>query len=995
MEKSEKSPLGLQLLAVIATLGIIINGLMSQSGIINHLNTKILSHQFIAGWGIYGVTLLGFNIVALIAGYLLVNKTFKVSAAIRLWLIVLLYSIGSAILYWAKDSQFRTLLALARTLAPIGHNVYWLATAAVVIVLLAPIFNKVLTSLSPKQLDAFALVLFLFTSVESTFFKEGIFNLGMGQNFIWMTVVYLFGAYFKLANVANRIKVWPLLMGLLTAGFTAAFLILASIQKSTQDINIYGRFIHLQSLPIFIASVAVFLLFAKWQSRKPLPFIGMLTSILVDIYIISKTPFIVVNYLQPHMVKLGHLHSTKAIIVYFVGLAVLLFVSGLVIGLLRWSLFQVTRLDKAIDKLTSDRLVDWLERVKKYALAHKVQIEQFVFMLLTFSVLIIVLDMSQVDWSVKEAFFNMFLRASIFWTNMLILVIFMAIFMAIFNRYWVSLMVISIVMVGFSVGSFEKLIARQEPVLPADISELGSFSELAGMVSKNLLIGAVIGLVILIVITVALQWRSRIKKSFGWRMRLVLLVIGALGVSSFYTLNHETSLAHKYMTSIKFNPRFYDQTKGAYRSGPLLTFVNNLDVQVMAKPKGYNQATVDKLVAKYRNVATEINKTRKYDDMDKQTVIYVLSESLQDPTHNPGVKMSGQPLPYLQQLKKETTSGMMLSSGYGGGTANIEYQVFTSMALNNFSPTVSTPYVQVVPKMKEVPSMMSLFNYKVDVHPYVATLYNRINVFKDFGFNKFFYRGSKYPLTYQKRIGKSIRVSDDSAFKEVELRLNEHKEGQMIGLETMQNHTPYPNVYPQNQFTVTSNDWNMSDAEKQSIANYTEGAHYTDQALKKFIKKLDSYNRPITMLFYGDHLPGVWNAIPMDKYGLQLHETDWFIYSNKYSRTHNAKLKNTKIVSPNDFSALVLDHMNQKVSPFYALMTEVATKLPAMSIDSGRRANGTNDNGNSELVSPDNKLIDPNNLSIKQKQIYADYKMIQYDITAGKQYSLHDGDFIK
>ena len=38
----------------------------------------------------------------------------------------------------------------------------------------------------------------------------------------------------------------------------------------------------------------------------------------------------------------------------------------------------------------------------------------------------------------------------------------------------------------------------------------------------------------------------------------------------------------------------------------------------------------------------------------------------------------------------------MLSPGYGGGTANIEYQEITGMSLSNFSDSMTVPYQQLV-----------------------------------------------------------------------------------------------------------------------------------------------------------------------------------------------------------------------------------------------------------------------------------------------------------
>ena len=68
----------------------------------------------------------------------------------------------------------------------------------------------------------------------------------------------------------------------------------------------------------------------------------------------------------------------------------------------------------------------------------------------------------------------------------------------------------------------------------------------------------------------------------------------------------------------------------------------------------------------------------------------------------------------------ETTSGYMISSGFGGGIANIEYMTMTGLPLANFSPTLSTPYTQLVSTHNYNPSIVNYFSNAVAIHPYVG-----------------------------------------------------------------------------------------------------------------------------------------------------------------------------------------------------------------------------------------------------------------------------------
>lgn len=79
----------------------------------------------------------------------------------------------------------------------------------------------------------------------------------------------------------------------------------------------------------------------------------------------------------------------------------------------------------------------------------------------------------------------------------------------------------------------------------------------------------------------------------------------------------------------------------------------------------------------------------------------ILSESFSDPLRAPRVSYSIDPMPNIRALKEQTTSGLMLSPGYGGGTANIEYQEITGMSLSNFSDSMTVPYQQLSAKPEE------------------------------------------------------------------------------------------------------------------------------------------------------------------------------------------------------------------------------------------------------------------------------------------------------
>ena len=214
----------------------------------------------------------------------------------------------------------------------------------------------------------------------------------------------------------------------------------------------------------------------------------------------------------------------------------------------------------------------------------------------------------------------------------------------------------------------------------------------------------------------------------------------------------------------------------------------------------------------------------------------------------------------------------------------------------------------------------------------------------------------------------------------------------------MQNHFPYDKDFYDGTEKYTANGSAIVDENTANmVSDFATGLSYTDKAVANFIKEIDKIQRPVTIVFYGDHLPGIYNGNDMKKDGVVLHETDYFIYSNKYARKHGAKTKMVKatgLVAPNDFPAMVAEQTNSKVNGYLALLTEVKADLPAMSTDP--KMNATNNyNTMVSFVTKKGKILKLEQLTPKQQKLYHDYQLVQYDMTAGKQYLLKNHDFSK
>ena len=488
--------------------------------------------------------------------------------------------------------------------------------------------------------------------------------------------------------------------------------------------------------------------------------------------------------------------------------------------------------------------------------------------------------------------------------------------------------------------------------------------------------------------------------SLNLTSRLILLLLPIL-VFALYCIHVSTtdSLANKFSRALGDTPSMWDSVYDAQRNGPLVAFTRQLKPKIMDKPSNYSEETMKKVAARYQKEAETINASRT-NNLTDSTVVYVLSESFSDPSRVPGLKTNKDSMPNIRKIKAGTTSGLMLSSGYGGGTANLEYMGLSGLSMANFESSLSSPYQQLVPSQHWTPTINQLWGAPVNslgYHPYESSMYSRATNYKKFGFSHFYTLTGPDVIKYQDKIDESPYVSDKSSYDSALEGIKSGKTNKFIQIITMQNHMPYHEWYENNDYTAESTTGTpLGDDEQQSIETYQKGVEITDQATQEFLNELDALDKPVTVVFYGDHLPGIYSsASEDDNNSLALHLTDYFIWSNKASSSQGNKASDAAYSSPNFFVAQAADHMNAKVSPYLAFLTEMHSKIAAMEPPVVNKIQGWDriPEGQNIYLDQNGNPMSTDDFDKETKQLLADYKLIQYDITAGKNY-LKDTDFM-
>ena len=527
----------------------------------------------------------------------------------------------------------------------------------------------------------------------------------------------------------------------------------------------------------------------------------------------------------------------------------------------------------------------------------------------------------------------------------------------IFNRYLFTTILILFGGVLFIVANAIKFSMRAEPILPSDLVWVFQPSVLFSFVDASVLMTVSISLVIFTFIYIIGRryiYPGRIIRATILRFVLLgLMLLFSINVYSIFKRKDNGKIIDDvpiitWLNNFQDTKWLGNSINARYRS---LSYVwlNQITTDPIIEPKGYSKEKIKEIEKKYDQVALEINKNRN-ELIDNQTIVYVLSESFADPSRIEGVNLSRNPIPKIQEIKTKVTSGLMQSDGYGGGTANMEFQTLTGLPFYNINPTVSVLYSEVAPKMRRLISVSDSFNNKEVIHFESPINYSRNVIYNRLKFNKFISIDDKknYDLGYQE-----VHISDESTYKAV-LKEMDAKKNQFFSVITIQNHSPFIAGEP-SDLTATGNGF--SDDENIKLTNYSRLLTFTDTATQSFLESLSKIDKKITVVFYGDHLPGLYPESAFKNNPESQYQTDYFIWSN-----FDAPKLNYPLVNSSDFSAMVFEQTNSKVSPYYALLTEVLKKAS----------------------------VDKKALEGEAQEIAEDLKMVEYDLISGKGYLSKD-----
>lgn len=549
------------------------------------------------------------------------------------------------------------------------------------------------------------------------------------------------------------------------------------------------------------------------------------------------------------------------------------------------------------------------------------------------------------------------------------------------NSFFASGLGVGVVSVLAAFANTEKLRLRGEPLYPSDSAYLGELDflvESIGTTSTVLFASLAMCAIVVIVAWRFLRrklptipgWNSSAVSNAGWRSRVFSAVVGfsSLIMSAYFT--SPGSLMNQVYEHAGAEWITWSQNENYRHNGFTASWLFNLPGEAMRAPSDYSEARVAEVVERYQRVAEEHNRGRNDLALESMNIIVVLSESFADPLSWEGITPDEDPIPFTRELMREHTSGTMLSSGYGGGTANVEFEVFTGLSVRELEPQMRTPYQSHLPFQDSFPSLLSAYASAgsgratdaglIGIHPFWSSFYQRSRVYPVLGFDRAHFLEDFIDEGRTAHIENDRYASDASAFDWALDEIEESEDAVVLSILTMQNHGPHSDKY--SDPISISEQWEGS----SEVEQYLRGLAHSDEALKRFVDALEESGEPTALLLYGDHLPAIFpDGVLGGDADLAPYTTPYVIWTNTVSHdaSHEGRL------GPNHLLTQVRETLRAPLTTMDALLLELRRHLPAASP--------------AFLLDQSGNTMDPDSLSSSARAVLDDYRAIQYHLVGG------------
>ena len=358
LAKTSERNYGIDLLRIVAMFMVVLLHVLGPGGIL--FEAKSGTVNFAVAWLLEMVLFCAINCYGLISGYVGITGKYKYSNFVTIWLQVISYNVIISLYYFLRYPHMFSYKTVVNAFFPVCNGAYWYFTAYAGLFVLIPLLNKAVKALKKEQLRAVLVMLFVALCVLPSLFNKDIFLSGWGYSALWLSFLYLTGAYIRQHGFfANRTGV--------AIGLYAGCVLISWGVKMWEEYvapsaywsDLAGGLLTQYSSPtMFLSGVGLFVLFSQIKPPKFLnKIIAFIAPCTFGVYIIHANPLLwdrIITYKYASFINFPF----WKMILSAAGVALLLFAVFWIVDYIRSLIFKLLRIKPTLMKIENKLIGD-------------------------------------------------------------------------------------------------------------------------------------------------------------------------------------------------------------------------------------------------------------------------------------------------------------------------------------------------------------------------------------------------------------------------------------------------------------------------------------------------------------------------------------------------------------------------------------------------------------------------------------------------------------
>ena len=363
------------------------------------------------------------------------------------------------------------------------------------------------------------------------------------------------------------------------------------------------------------------------------------------------------------------------------------------------------------------------------------------------------------------------------------------------------------------------------------------------------------------------------------------------------------------------------QNMGTKQNGYLMNFTLMLKSEAMTgKPHDYDLSTIGELESQYAATPSSSD--------DLPDIIAIMNESFADLSVLGDLNTETEVMPYFNSLKENTIKGYALSSVYGGGTANAEFEFLTGHSVANLPMGATAYQLYVNHQTHSIVSDLKRMGYTCTAtHPYLASGWSRSKVYPLLGFDDYTFIND-YP---REDLVRGF-VSDWEMYSYMIGRYEQKGNQPLFAFGvTIQNHGGY--TYAGSKYTPKLS---LKGYEKDypDVEQFLGLMKESDDAFAFLVDYFKEVDHKVIIVMFGDHQPRLDSDFLRELHGGEFNGLDeeelqylvpFVVWTN-----YDIEEQTVDLTSINYLSNYIYQAMGVTMPSYNAFLNDLSSDIPAM-----------------------------------------------------------------